>query len=68
MKSLYLQVSVDSNGALTAALAGMANLPSEFFEQQCSDPEELAAEVLKEWRRQQNAPRATLEDEAPDGK
>lgn len=65
-KFIHVQVSIDSSGALTAALAGLANLPAKFFDEKCSDPKDLAAEALKEWRKLKNAPRATLEDEAPD--
>jgi hypothetical protein len=61
-----VQVSVDSNGALTAALAGLASLPVQFFDETCGDPEVLAAEALAAYSRSRRAPRAILEDEAPD--
>lgn len=55
---------MDANGALTAALAGLANLPAQFFEEECPNAATLAEDALAEWKAEKKQPRATLEDEA----
>lgn len=59
---MLVQVSVDANGALTAALAGLASLPEQFFEQTCSDPADLAKEALVAFNEEKRRPRATLDN------
>jgi hypothetical protein len=63
-----VQVSIDSNAALTAALAGLASLPEQFSSEACGSPEELAKQALVAYRATRGAPRAVLEDEAPDSR
>lgn len=60
-----LQVSVDSNGALTAALAGIANLPQSFFDRGCPSPSELAATALQEFQNAERQAPSTIEDVNP---
>jgi hypothetical protein len=60
-----LQVSVDANGALTAALAGLINLPPSFFNKECPAPAALAAAALAKFSEEREPPSIIIEDENP---
>ena len=61
-----MQVSVDGNGALTAALAGIQNLPPSFFERGCPDPQDLAQLALEAFEQTRNAPSVQIEEPPAD--
>lgn len=60
-----MQVSVDANGALSAALAGIANLPPSFWTRGCPTPQELAEVTLEAFDTARNAPPVEIQDINP---
>lgn len=60
-----VQVSVDANGALTAALAGIANLPPSFWATPCDSPADLSEKALAQYTQKRDAPSEEIEDRIP---
>ena len=58
-----VQVSVDGNAALTAALAGIQNLPPSFFASDCPGPQDLAEQALAAFVAEQDAAPAQIDEE-----